>query len=96
MNQNDYDAMLPDTRDDEAALEKATDYIAMLLENHNFYAIQNFIVECGLFGDCRGRQIAGWLEEVCTDTERKNDYSYPLHAASLAHDYVNYLLEQKS
>ena len=96
MDQIEYDRMLPDVSDDEAALEEATDDIAMLLERHDFYAIQNFIVECGLFGDCRGRPIAGWLEEICTDTERKNDYSYPLHAASLAHDYVNYLLELKS
>lgn len=95
MNQHDYDAT-PSFDDDEAVLDQARGYIAQLLEERNLYAIQNLVVECGLFGDARGRQFGSWLDEICTDTQRKDDYSNPLNAAPLAYDYVEWLLEMKN
>lgn len=94
MNQDDYDAV-PSFDDDELALERAQGYIALLLEQRDLYSLQNYVVECGIFGDARGRQFASWLDEICPDTCLKEDYSNPLNAAVLADTYIQWLLEVK-
>lgn len=92
MNQEQYDAMLPDDNDNEWLADRAIGYIAYLLETDDKVEINDF-VKC--YEILNGVDIDTWLEDICTDTRFKDDYRNPLNSLELATGYVEYLTEEK-